>query len=165
MPRGLLTRNLVEMAEPFHLAAIFREGVAEPQPLRQIGEDVEIVARLVHRRDGLMHREHVAVGGRGDVVALQCRRRRQHDVGVARGRRPPDLVDDDRLGTLPCPDQTVDVLMMVKRIPAAPIDELDVGKGDPLAIVVDGGAGVEQQIGNPRHRNDTIGSGSCRTAD
>ncbi len=151
--RGLLPDDLVEMAQPLHLAAAFGEVVAEAEPPGEIGEDVEIVARLADRLDRLMHREHVAVGRRGDVVALERRGRRQHDVGVARGRRPEDLVHDDGFGTLPGLHQPVDVLMMVERIAAAPVDQLDLGEGDALAVVVDGLARMQQQVGDARDRD------------
>ena len=41
-----------------------------------------------------------------DVVALQRRGRRQHDIGVVGGRGPPRLVDDDGLRLLPAFHET-----------------------------------------------------------
>src|SRR4051794_11246878 len=51
--RCLLARNLIEVAEPFHLAALFGEGLAKSEALGHRSEDVEIVARLPYRIDGL----------------------------------------------------------------------------------------------------------------
>src|SRR5262249_4275362 len=116
MARGLLTRDLVEMAKPLHLSAAFGEIVAEAEPFCEICKNIEVVARLADRLDRLMHGEHVAVGGGRDVVALECRGRGQHDVGVARSRRPGDLMHDDGLGSLPGLHEAVDVLVMVEWI-------------------------------------------------
>src|SRR5712672_913614 len=153
VPRRLLARDVIKMAEPFGLATAFRESVAEPELLRQTCEYLEIVARAADRRNGLMHRKHVTVGRGRDVVALQRRGCGKDDIGMARSRRPPYLVDDHGLGTLPCPHQSVDVLMVVEWIAAAPVDQPDVGERDALAVVVDGGARVEEEIGNARNRN------------
>ncbi len=103
--RRLLPGHLIEMTQPFHLAAPFGEGIAETKPVGEVGKDIEIVARASNRRDRLMHGEHVAVGRRRDVVTFERRGRREHDVGLARGGRPPDFVDDHRFGTLPRREQ------------------------------------------------------------
>ena len=40
--------------------------------------------------------------------------------------------------------------MVVKRIAAAPIDDSRIGEGEPLAVVVDGAAGLAQHLGDAR---------------
>ena len=92
-------------------------------------------------------------GGAADVVAFERRRRRQHDVGVARRRRPPRLVHDDGLRPLPGAAQPVEILMVVERIAAGPIDQPDVGIGRALAVVVVALAGMEQAVGDARRRD------------
>ena len=150
----LLAPAVVEVAQPPHLVAAFGKGGLAAEPSRQLGEDREIAARLADRRDRLLHRDDEPVAPRAaDVVALQRRGRRQHDVGVARGRRPPGLVHDDGLRPLPGAAQPVDVLVMVERIAARPIDQPDVGIGAPLAVEVVALARMEQAVGDARRRD------------
>src|SRR5262249_20386286 len=65
-------------------------------------ENIEVVLRIADRVDGAVHGENERVAGRAsDVVSLERGGGGQHDVGVARGRRPPALVHDHRLRLLP----------------------------------------------------------------
>ena len=50
--------------------------------------------------------------------------------------------------------QPVQILMMVERIAARPIDQLDVGVGEPLAVEVERLARMQQHVGDARHRNE-----------
>ena len=60
-------------------------------------------------------------------------RRRQHDVGVARGRGPERLVHDDRVRRAPTRARSRrEVLVVMERVAARPVDELDVGIGQRL---------------------------------
>ena len=86
---------------------------------------------LVHRRD-----PRIGPAGR-DVVALERRGRGEDDVGEARDGVPPRLVHDHGLGPPPGAREAVQVLMVVERVAAAPVDEPDVGERDALAVVVD----------------------------
>src|SRR5947208_12198123 len=131
------------MAKPFHLGALLGEGFAKPEPLRQIGENVEIVARRSHRRDRLMHGEEITVSGSSDVVSFERGRGRQDDVGAARTRGPPDVVDNDGFGALPAAQEPIDILMMVEWIAATPVDELDLGKSDAASVVIDARSRME----------------------
>ena len=124
VPRRLLARHLVEVTQPLHLVPALGEDLLHAEAPRQIGEDVEVVARLAHRWHGLLHGHDEAVArARTDVVALQGGRGRQHDVGTARRRRPPDLVHDDRLRLPPRAQETVEILVMVERVATAPVNE------------------------------------------
>ena len=103
----------------------------------EIAENVEVVASLADRLDRLMHRDDEPVARRAaDIVAFERGGRRQHDVGVARRRRPPRLVHDDRFRALPGAAQPVQVLMVVERVAAGPIDQPDVGIGCALAVII-----------------------------
>ncbi len=90
----------------------------------------------------------------GDVVPLDEGRHREDDVGVAGGRRPERLVDDDRLGPLPGAGEAVEVLVVVERIAAGPVDEADVGIGVAIAVEVEGLPGLQEHVGDPRDRNE-----------
>ena len=90
----------------------------------------------------------------GYIFALECRRRGKNDIGVARGCRPERFIDDDGLGFAPGFAQSVEVLVVMERIAARPVDQLDVGKGQCLAVERNRRAGVEQHVGNARHRNE-----------
>ena len=93
---------------------------------------------------------------RADVVSLQRGRRRQHDVGVARGRGPPRIVHDDGLRPAERGAQLVGVLVMVERIAARPVHQLDVRIGAGAAVEVVRLAGMQQALRDPRRRNGAV---------
>ena len=102
--------------------------VGEAEPLGQPGEDRVVVARLAVGRHGPVHRDQQRIAGGGaDILALQRDRRRQHDIGMTRGRGPRRLVHDR-----PCPGgqkasrSRAEMLMMVERVAAGPIDQPDI---------------------------------------
>ena len=92
-------------------------------------------------------------GASAKIVALERGGRRQHDVGMARGRRPPRLMHDDGFRPPKSGAQLVGVLMMVEWIAARPIDQLDVGIGALSAVEVVALARVQQAVGDARRRN------------
>ncbi len=61
--------------------------------------------------------------------------------------RPKHLVDDDGLGLAPCFDQLVAILLVMERITASPVNELQVGEGYLLAVEVNGLSGFQKSIG------------------
>ncbi len=65
-------------------------------------------------------------------------------------------MDDHRLGPLPGRDQTVEVLVVMERIAAAPIDEANVRIGQAPAVVVERRTGLEQHVGDARHGNEAL---------
>ena len=72
----------------------------DAEAVREVGEDVDIVAAALHRRDRLAHEDRVVAGAgprRVDVVALPEGGRGQHDVGIARGGRQEMVLRDDEL--------------------------------------------------------------------
>ena len=75
---------------------------------------------------------------------------------MPRGRCPEGFVDDHRLGRLPGFVQAVEVLMVVKRIAACPINQLYVGIREALAVVIKGRAWALEHIGNARNRNKFV---------
>ena len=52
--------------------------------------------------------------------------------------------DDDRFGALPCLHQPVEILVVMKRVTAAPVDETDVGILQALPVVVERFPGVSE---------------------
>ena len=98
-----------------------------------------------------------------DVIALQGGGGGQHDVGVPRLGVPPGLMDDDRFGALPCLHQPVEILVVMKRVAAAPVDETDVGILQALPVVVERFPGVQKHVRDPGHRNEVLyGVGALR---
>ena len=138
---------LVDVLDPLTGAASFGELVPRTESLRQLGKGFVVVAGLAHRVEGARHGDDVAVvAPAADVVALERRGRRQHDVGVARGGRPVRLVHDDRVGPRERASQPVEVLVVVERIAARPVHEADVGQPQRAAVVVERAAGVLEQV-------------------
>ena len=155
-PRArVVARAVVDGAQPAHLVAAFAERRFNAQPVRQVAKDVVVVACLAHSCDGLLHRDHM---GRapvaGDVVALYRRGRGQHDVGAARAGGPHRVLHDDGLGPGPGAAQAVQILMVVKRVAAGPVHQPDVGVMLRLALVGEGLARVQQQVGDARDRDE-----------
>jgi hypothetical protein len=93
----LLAAVLVDLLDPLHLvhaAGVF--GVAVEAP-GEAAEDLEVGTRVEQRVDELLHRDDAAVAVRAvavEVVTLEGRARRQHDVGEAAGGGPV-VVDGD----------------------------------------------------------------------
>src|SRR5271154_827647 len=73
---------------------------------------------------------------------------------MARGGGPPGFVHDDRFGAAEGRDQPVEVLVMMKRIAAAPIDQPDIGIGEIASVILERRAGIEQHVRYARHRNE-----------
>ncbi len=120
----------VDTAQPGVLVEAFVERVAHAEPFRQRAEDVEVVARLRVRFDRALHREQIRVARRtADVVAFERGRSGQHDVGMPRGRRPPRFVHDDRVGFGERIAQAEEILVVMERVAAGPVDEVHVGIG------------------------------------
>ena len=104
-----------------------------------------------------MHRDQARIVRRAaDVVALERHRRGQRQVGVTGHRRPERVVHDDRLGPRQRPAQARDVLMVVKRIAAAPVDEPDVRESEVLAVEVERLTRMEQHVGHPREGDERV---------
>ena len=104
-----------------------------------------------------MHRDQPLIGGCGaDVVALQRHGCRQHDVGKLRHRRPGALVHDNGLRDVERAPQPVDVLVMMERVAARPIDQLDIGVLHRAAVVFERLPRIEQHVADARHRNEIV---------
>ena len=143
------------MFEPRAFVASFGERFAHAESFRKTGEDVVIAACTADRRHRAVHRDDTSVGTAGtDVVPLERRRRRKHEIGVPCHRRPVRFVHDQRVGPSQRAAQPVQVLVVMERIAAGPIDEADVGIRVVGAVVRERLAGMQQQIGDARHRNE-----------
>src|SRR5471030_2707863 len=121
------TAFLVNMAQPGVLVAALSELFTVAQTFSQIGKNVEVITCLMLRRDGLMHRQHEAVaGGTADVITLKRGGGRQHDVGHFGGRSPDVVLYDHRVRFLPALHKPVKLLMMMERITARPVHQMDI---------------------------------------
>jgi hypothetical protein len=131
------------VAQPEGFVTPLGEGLPVAEPQRQAMQDVEVVLRRADGFDRPLHRDHEAVARRrADVVAFERRRRRQHDVRKASRCLPPRLVHDDRFRALPASPQPVEVLVVVERVAAGPMDEAYVWIAGALAVEVVARAGV-----------------------
>src|SRR5262245_63865083 len=88
--------------------------------------------------------------GKADVLALKRSGGRQHDVRHARGRVPELLVNDNSLRLLPRAAQPIEVLMVMEGITASPVNKPDIGKGEPVPVVLIFGSRIKQHIGDAR---------------
>jgi hypothetical protein len=117
-----------------------------------------IIARLAIGADRAVHRDHQRIARRrADILALEGDRHWQHDVGVARARGPCRLLHDHRIRPRERTMQAAEILVVVKRIAARPVHQPDVRVGQPLSVVVERLARMQQHVGDPRHR-DEIGN-------
>ncbi|MNV62368.1 hypothetical protein D3C71_1549120 [compost metagenome] len=60
-PRLRLAALLIDRFDPGPLVAVFGELLAVTEPLRQIGKNIKVVTCLMLWRNGLMHRQYVAI--------------------------------------------------------------------------------------------------------
>ena len=124
------------MLQPLARRASLGEGFAGAETLGQIGEDFVIVPRLAVRRRNARHRhQQRIVGAAADILALQRHGRGQNEIGVARGRGPAQFMHHQRIDLRESAPQPVEILMMMERIAAGPVDQADVGIGQGLAVV------------------------------
>ena len=84
----------------------------------------------------------------------------QDDVGVPRGGRPERVVHHHGLRPGERLAQPGEVLVVVERVAAAPVDELDVRVAAALPVVVVARAGMQQHVRDPGHRD--VGAGTVR---
>ena len=152
-------RRLVKMGQPLPAIASLREGLLDAQSPRQRGKDIEIVARFADRIHGPSHRDQPWIGAGGaDIVALQRHRRRQHDVGEFCHRRPGALVHDNGLRDIEGPSQPIDVLVMMERVAARPIDQLDIRVLHRAAVIFELLARMQEHVGDTRDRDEIGGA-------
>ena len=152
------THPAPQFAQPCIGVAAFSECRFVAGTRGQFAKNVEIVATFANWRNRPLHRENEAVArGTAYVAAFQRRSRRQHNVGAARSRRPPAFVHHHGGRLVPDSREPIQVLMMVKRVAAGPVDEVDVGINVLPPVEVKRGAGVFQHVGQARHRNRAAG--------
>src|SRR5690348_14232047 len=68
--------------------------------------------------------------------------------------RPERIVHDDRLRPRECAAQARDVLMVMEGIAAAPVDEPDVGIGQPAPVEVERLTRTEEHVRDARERDE-----------
>ena len=144
---------IIEVAQPCSLVTALGKFFFYTEALRQPAENIVIVARFGHRSYHALHGDDMAVAATGaDVVALQHGGGGEHDIRQLGVGVPVLLVDDNgfRLRS-PRAHQTIQILMVMKRIAARPINQADVGVGAYLAVEIVMAAGVFQHVGDARH--------------
>ena len=145
--------DIIHRLQPFGEAQLHAAQLGQPP------EDLEIVQRITLRGDDLLHRiELVDIVGaaRGNVVALHRRGGGQHDVGPARGSRPPAILHHHRVHLLQRTDQLVQVLLVRHEVVAGVVDQLHLRIGVAAAVVGELLAGVVQHLGNARGWADLL---------
>ena len=160
-----LSGLFVDRLQPSGLVATFGEGcgkidgiaVSRTQPTGQFGKYPMIVARMPIGFSRPTHGKHVAVARRGrEVISLQTDRCWQQNVGVLRQRRPERFMNDNGFDPPPCPAQAIEILMVVKRIAAGPVDQPRIGITQPPAIVIERFARMQQHVADPRHGYEAV---------
>ena len=158
-----IVRQIVQMAYPTGFVAAFVESVRDSQSIRELAEDGEVVASLVDRLDGLVHGHDEPISAaRGEIVAFERGCRRQHDVGMPSGRRPPRLVDDYRVRLPPGAYEPVEILVMVERVSAGPVNDFDVGLDQIRTLELVRLVGMKQHVRYPGYRNRVVCGVSAR---
>src|SRR5262249_165726 len=87
------------------------------------------------------------------IVPLHRGGRWQHDVGVLGRRRPEGPMEEDGVWPAPRFEEAPHLGVVVKRISAARVDELDARIGERLAVVLDGLARIQQHVGDAGDRD------------
>src|SRR5205823_114310 len=101
-----------------------------------------------------MHRDQQWISrGAANVLALQSDGRRQYDIGVPGAGRPCRVVKYYGIRSREGVPQPVQILMVVEGVAASPVDQLYVGVSEPSAIIVERLSGMQQHVGNARHRD------------
>src|SRR5438477_59636 len=86
---------------------------------------------------------------------------RQYDIGVVGARRPRRILNDHGVRLCKAAMQSSEILVMVERVATGPINQLDVGIGQLLPVVVERFARMQQHVGYARDRDeigDTVAS-------
>ena len=143
------------MGEPLHRVAALGIDVAGAEAAGDLREDPVVVARLADRLARLLHGDQEGLApGIADVVALEA---------VVAGSTMSAIfaagVQNCSLNTIVsglrhARAQAVEVLVMMERIAARPVDQADVGIGDLLPVVRDLAARIEQHVGEARDRDE-----------
>lgn len=145
------------MAQPLPGVPPLAELFSEAQPPGKIEENSVIITRFAHWRDLRAHGNHKpVVTAAADILSLQRGGSRQNDVGEFGLRGPVLLMHHHRLRTAPGLAQSVNILVMMKRIASRPVDQTDVGIMQLLTVELIGFSRVQQHIGQPRHRDDAV---------
>ena len=150
-------RRFVDLPQPLPGVAPLAKALAAAQPLGKVAEDGVIIARFAHRRDLRAHGDHkTVVTAAADIFPLQRSGDRQNDIGKFGLRGPELFMNDHRFRPPPGFTQAVNILMMMKRVAAGPVDEADVGIAQMLAVKLVCLARMQQHIGKARHRNHLV---------
>src|SRR5262249_34311758 len=88
------------------------------------------------------------------VLAFQRYRRRQHDVRMPCARGPSGVVKDHRIGAREGFPQSVQILMVMERIAARPINELYVRVSQPPPVVVERFRRMHHYVADTRNRDE-----------
>ena len=149
------TPLLVHLLQPAEFVQILGELLVDTESFAQVGEDVVVVHRLTDGRGDLSHGNHrVVETPAADVVAFECGGHREHDVGVACGRRPERFVHDDGLGSPERASEAPEILVMVERVAAGPIDQAGVRVVHGRAVELVALAGVQQHVCDAGDRDE-----------
>ena len=147
--------RLVDALDPLRLGPALGELLRHAEPGSYSGEYLIVIARDPGGFAGGLCQGDDGVAGRGvEIATLQRRRAGKHDIGAAGGSRPAPFVDDDGLRALPRLTEAVEVLMMVERVAAGPVDEAYVGIQMGAAVIVERLARIEQHVADARHGDE-----------
>src|SRR6185503_10522665 len=75
---------------------------------------------------------------RPNIITFARRCAGEDDVGTPRCWRPPRLVYDDGFGFLPGVQQAINILNLVERVAATPVDQSDGRIDQPVTVEIQG---------------------------
>ncbi len=88
-----------------------------------------------------------------EIIALERGRDGKHDIGMACGWGPHLFVHDHTRWFCPGGAESIEILVMMERIAACPVDEFDMRIVQTAAVVVERRSGFLQHVGYARHRD------------
>ncbi len=108
-----------------------------------------VIPGVIQRRNEFGHMKQKGICGRTcDILSLIRCCRGKHDVGVLCSRRPPGFMNDHRLRLLPGLTQPIQILVVMERIAATPINQADIRVTALVSVKAVGLPRIEQHIGN-----------------
>ncbi len=137
-------RHLVE-----HLADMLVVPAA-PEPVGNLGDDPEILARVARQRDRGAAHLHLAVGVGHRAVLLRPAGGRQHDVGINRGLGEEEILHHEMLEMRQRLAGVVEVRVRHRRVLALDVHALDLVGVDRVHDLDDGFATLRRQLHAPR---------------
>ena len=117
-------------------------------------ENFKIITRIANGRNRRLHRHEIIIHWRhGDIGSLKRGGARQNNIGMFGKRVPTPFMRNGCVRLAPASQKPRQILVMVKRITASPIDHLDIGITIATAIIVKFITRMKKHISNAGNRD------------